>query len=465
MALTLLGTHPDAVNQPTALGRSLTALHTRNGKVWAGFGDPFSNTGPITARHFDPVTGTWTSVLSAKTELIGRFRPIGTELWSTNDDPKDAVDSGFCKLDGATVDNYTVMGHMTNLLSANASSVETNIDPWGVDANMTRESDTAWAGDGVRSLKITRSSGTGPLIAFLVSGHRPAVTPGLIYGGSAWVFVPGTETDCQAGFRWYDAAGKLLSETMGRSFDVPGGTAVQVRAAAVAPANAATVNLRVGATSTSIPVGVSLNIDQFSVHRYSLLAWTLGGTTTLANWRPLHVYDVVQRKVDDLYMCGSSHATSGPMLWRSTNNGGTWTSVYDEVSATRRFYNLGVLGEKVYTVMGDATNVNTVNEQYVYDVGEQCFVFDGTTLTRGPVLDGFIAPVNFAGALVYRGADNRLRSFDGATVTARRTARLHAIGSGLCWVVDGDTLYSSPDLAVWTNRGDVPIGTTSMVWG
>lgn len=461
MALTKMGTHPTAVNQSTALGKSLTALHLRGGVLWPGYGDTFVNTGPIAVYKFDPAGAVWTNVLTASTERVGRFRAVGADLWSANDDPRGSIDPGFCKLEGpGGVGNSTVNGRVSNLLSANASSVETDVTPWNVGADMTKAQSTTWAGDGTKSLLVTRVNTTGPLNTTLAPGERIAVTPGRLYGALATI-KPASNRTCRIDFLWYNADGALIGETVSVELaTTTAGTAIYGNGQA--PVGAATAGIRVGQLpGVNSAAGDSIAFDKFSIHRYSFLEWVLGGSSGTANWRPVHLYDFAERAAGDIYTVGNIGVTGGAGMLRSGDNGATWTLIHDVLGSPKRFYNVGALNGKVYTVLGDTSGTGSA-ESYILDVGEACYVFDGTSTSRGPVLGGFIHPLPFAGRLVYRGTDDQLRSFDGATVTVHRGARLHAVGSELCWIVDAGRLYSSSDLTNWSDRGPAPAGATSL---
>ena len=92
----LVGTHPDAAAQPTAWGKTLTALTAFNGKIYAGYGDWNANTGPINLRPFDPGTDTFgASLLSAPTEAIFRFREIDGKLYAPDIDPLGSAPGGY----------------------------------------------------------------------------------------------------------------------------------------------------------------------------------------------------------------------------------------------------------------------------------------------------------------------------------------------------------------------------------
>ena len=84
----LVATHPDATQQATALGQTIQTLKPFNGKLYAGFGDYFSNTGPIGVRAFDPATGAFgPQMLSAQTEALLIYREIGGKLYAPHIDP------------------------------------------------------------------------------------------------------------------------------------------------------------------------------------------------------------------------------------------------------------------------------------------------------------------------------------------------------------------------------------------
>lgn len=53
----LVGTHPQAGQQPTTQGKTIMALHAWNGKIYAGYGDVTANTGPIAITPYNPATG------------------------------------------------------------------------------------------------------------------------------------------------------------------------------------------------------------------------------------------------------------------------------------------------------------------------------------------------------------------------------------------------------------------------
>ena len=84
-----VGVHPDAITQATSTGRMLQTLKAFAGKVYAGYGDYNTNTGPIGIRAFDPATNTFgAQLLSSSTEAIYLFRQIGERLYAPQIDPR-----------------------------------------------------------------------------------------------------------------------------------------------------------------------------------------------------------------------------------------------------------------------------------------------------------------------------------------------------------------------------------------
>ncbi len=92
----LVGVHPDAAAQPTSIGKILAALSAFNGKIYAGFGDYDTNTGPIGIRPFDPAAGAFGErLLNSTTEAIYQFREIGGKLYAPDIDPTTSSSGGY----------------------------------------------------------------------------------------------------------------------------------------------------------------------------------------------------------------------------------------------------------------------------------------------------------------------------------------------------------------------------------
>lgn len=86
-----IGTHPQASAQPTAWGKELHDLAVNNGKIYAGYGDWNTNTGPIYINPFDLTTNTFEgSVLTVPTESIASIRNIDGKLYAPMTDPTTA---------------------------------------------------------------------------------------------------------------------------------------------------------------------------------------------------------------------------------------------------------------------------------------------------------------------------------------------------------------------------------------
>lgn len=88
----LVGTHPQAAQQPTAQGKTLETLFAWNGKLYAGYGDYANNTGPIAVTPFDPSTNSFTKLWVSDTEAIFTYLPFGQELVAPAIDPRISAD-------------------------------------------------------------------------------------------------------------------------------------------------------------------------------------------------------------------------------------------------------------------------------------------------------------------------------------------------------------------------------------
>ncbi len=103
---TLVGTHPDAINQATARGRTLVTLKPFSGKIYAGYGDYGSNTGPIGVRSFDPATNTFSSqLLNSSTEALYIYRELNSKLYGPHQDPCGSGNGGYAV--GTTGETWT----------------------------------------------------------------------------------------------------------------------------------------------------------------------------------------------------------------------------------------------------------------------------------------------------------------------------------------------------------------------
>ena len=90
---TKIATHPQAVAQPTAEGKTISALKQWNGKLYSGYGDYGANTGPIAVNPFDGSSFAASPELgAADTEAILGYRSIGGKLYAPSIDPRVSSD-------------------------------------------------------------------------------------------------------------------------------------------------------------------------------------------------------------------------------------------------------------------------------------------------------------------------------------------------------------------------------------
>jgi hypothetical protein len=176
---------------------------------------------------------------------------------------------------------------------------------------------------------------------------------------------------------------------------------------------------------------------------------------------PVHTYDATGRGMTpERYLAGAYKASGGGGVIRYTPVVG-WTVSLSVRGPTTRFYNIAELNGKVYTVLG-----GVIGTDPVYDVGDDSYVFDGVSWSRGPKLDGFIKPMKFADKLVFRSQDGRLLAFDGTVVTELGIpdAVDHDVDTGKLVVLSGHShrLYSTTDLLIWKNDGQVPESATAV---
>jgi hypothetical protein len=89
----LVGTHPQASQQPTARGRMLNFLKHWDGRIYAGYGDYGANTGPIAIAPFDPSTNTFSRApFWADSEELQVFRVLNGKLYAPSIDTRAGAD-------------------------------------------------------------------------------------------------------------------------------------------------------------------------------------------------------------------------------------------------------------------------------------------------------------------------------------------------------------------------------------
>ncbi len=477
-----VGTHPDAPLQSTALGKSLTALHAYNGRIYAGYGDTFNNTGGDHIASMDPDKGTWiVHRADAGTERLGRYRQIGSQLWVSADDGRGRNSN---RLYGWRSGDWSIDrrldGILVNLVTAQQSSFENTAQPPGwvpTDANTSIAISTEQAYEGAAALRVQRANTTsGPTDTTTPTGvdsievDAIAVEEGQIYRVRGRIFTPSSRT-YRINLLFYDASGAPVASGLAPTGTFSSGWGL-FSSIFFVPAGARSAAVQATCTTDTTSADPAWRVDEVGFWKWAYTAqtWTLGGTSARTNFGPIHTYDFCERVPGEIYVVGSSSATFGAGLARSTDGGITWEPILFRIAnaasggKSSRFYNVGALNGVVYTVFGGATDVETTSEKYIEDAGEQCHTWDNVVLGRGPKLDGFIKPVNFASRLVYRSKDGRLLSFDGTNVVERRaiTCIDHAVEGDRLYVVQNGRVFVTTDLVNWTDLTSAPTVTTSL---
>jgi hypothetical protein len=92
---TYVGTHPQAAAQPSSDGKIIRTLKAFNGKIYAGYGDYWANSGPIAITPFDPATNSFaaTPELNSATEMIASYRSWNNQLFAPSVDPGGSLNS------------------------------------------------------------------------------------------------------------------------------------------------------------------------------------------------------------------------------------------------------------------------------------------------------------------------------------------------------------------------------------
>lgn len=455
-------THPYAPTMGTELGRSITELAIYGGRLYGGYGDTFENTGSVRVDYFDLFTQAWVNGPLVSTERVGAIRRLGVGVYATHDDPISGIAPAYSRLRGGPVGNILMEANITNLLSPNASSVETDTLPWEPGlADVTVELSDVWASDGLKSVKFVRVNTLGQMRVRLAASERVPCTPGVLYGALVTLKPPFTVT-CFVDMLFYDAAGALISTSPGPGLSATA-TGTQVYGNGIAPDGSVTVGFQYGLGAANAGVGTEVYADKFQITRYSFQTWTLGGTSTKANWLPVHIYDLVEDPSGAWYTVGNIGVMGGAAVLRSIDQGATWADVLYIQGSPKRFYSLGMLGSDLYTVIGD-TDLTGPVEKYIIDLLEPGYRINGTTVSRTPVLTGLLEPINFDGTMYYRGEDDVLRSYDGVNlVKTVRPAKLHCRTASKLWAIDGIDLFGSEDGETWSLEGEAPPNATSMV--
>jgi len=94
VTFTQVGTHPQAINQPTSSGRTLQDLFAFNGKIYSGYGNYTDNDGPIAITPYTHSSGTFSQLFTQQTEAILNYRSINGKIYSPDIDPVAGESSG-----------------------------------------------------------------------------------------------------------------------------------------------------------------------------------------------------------------------------------------------------------------------------------------------------------------------------------------------------------------------------------
>jgi Ca2+-binding RTX toxin-like protein len=106
----VVGTHPQASQQPTDRGRTLNFLKYWNGAIYAGYGDYDVNTGPIAITPFALSTDQFAAepAFWADSEELQVFRSLSGNLYAPSIDPRIADDYSETQLAGPWIGRNVV---------------------------------------------------------------------------------------------------------------------------------------------------------------------------------------------------------------------------------------------------------------------------------------------------------------------------------------------------------------------
>lgn len=160
---TLLGTHPQAAAQSTPYGQTIHKLEFLSGKLYAGYGDYHTNTGPIVINPFNLTSSSFEgSQLSVPTEEISQWRVLNGKLYAPYIDPQGGPITTGGYASGTPWANHTVIPDAEHGYDM---ATLTGTDLWiagaGLDTGV--ESAVVWRStDGGSTWNIVRSDTTSP---------------------------------------------------------------------------------------------------------------------------------------------------------------------------------------------------------------------------------------------------------------------------------------------------------------
>lgn len=200
-----LGKHPNAQFQSTAWGQRISTLYGFNNKIYAGYGDYGSNTGPIAIQPYDLATSSFTRMplTMSNTEAIYLFREIDGVLYAPHTDPKWGPSGSYAYgvstgsvdkwrdapafTSGDVIHAYDMVKYNNALYLAGANgdnaaiykSVDNGLH-WTVDHQVVPTS----PGDFMRFYGLVVSGGK--LITQADSYYGPLTTKSEVYNGTSW---------------------------------------------------------------------------------------------------------------------------------------------------------------------------------------------------------------------------------------------------------------------------------------
>ncbi|MES2970896.1 MAG: Ig-like domain-containing protein [Patescibacteria group bacterium] len=196
---TLVGTHPQASQQSSALGKSLLTLQAWNGHLYAGYGDMYANIPSVAITPFDPATNTFSSspLINSGTSALYLYRPIGSNLFAPAMDREGATDYAKGALDSGNENwrDYTPLdvSHAYDLRTLNGTDLYV-VGSQGRDAVVWRSADNGatWA-ESLRMPTTTSYYGfyfagvyNNRLYVQVYDSFNGAQTKSKVFDGSAW---------------------------------------------------------------------------------------------------------------------------------------------------------------------------------------------------------------------------------------------------------------------------------------
>jgi Ca2+-binding RTX toxin-like protein len=153
--------HPQAAIQPTSVGKTISALESWNGRLYAGYGDYTANTGPIAINAFDgtsfastlppaelpPCTQgvTTPEACTANTESIYIFRQLADKLYAPSIDPRGSTNPDYAFASSNSLGSATWLNPPGRALHVYDMATLTGSDLWFVGSGTSTSTNNAGA--------------------------------------------------------------------------------------------------------------------------------------------------------------------------------------------------------------------------------------------------------------------------------------------------------------------------------